>query len=262
MAMTNGNLRIAAVADIHCNKSTQSILHGLFAQINDRADILLLGGDLTDIGLPEEAHVLARELTTTVKIPVIGVLGNHDYESGQPDQVKEILCDAGVSLLDGDTCVVHGVGFAGIKGFAGGFGKVAVQAFGESAIKHFVQETVNEALRLESALARLEDMTRIVLLHYAPVRKTVEGEPPEIFPFLGSSRLEEPVNRFDVAAVFHGHAHGGSPEGHTLKGVPVYNVSMQVLRKAYPERAPFRLLQIPVEEKAAEMLAVPSPTIH
>ena len=262
MAMTDGKLRIAAVADIHCNKSNQSILRTLFTQISERADILLLGGDLTDIGLTEEAHILARELTTTVKIPVIGVLGNHDYESGKQDQVKEILCDAGVSMLDGDTCVVHGVGFAGVKGFIGGFGKVAVQAFGENAIKEFVQETVNESLRLESALARLEEMPRVVLLHYSPIRQTVEGEPLEIFPFLGSSRLEEPVNRFEVVAVFHGHAHGGSPEGQTLKGVPVYNVSMQVLHRAYPEHPPFRLLEVPVEHRVDELQPVLSPSLH
>ncbi len=249
MGTTNNRLRVAAVADIHCSKMTQGALHTLFTQIAERADILLLCGDSTDTGLPEEAQMLAKELTTSVKIPVIGVLGNHDYESGKPQEVKEILANAGVSMLDGDTCVVRGVGFAGVKGFAGGFGKHSLQAWGENAIKQFVQETVNEALRLESALARLEHMQRVVLLHYAPIRATVEGEPTEIFPFLGSSRLEEPLNRFEVAAVFHGHAHGGHPEGQTSHKVPVYNVSMQVLQRAFPNQPPFRLCEIPIEPK-------------
>ncbi len=247
MPTTNGTVRIAAVADIHCNKSNQSALHALLAEINDRADVLLIGGDCTDLGLPEEAQLLAKELTATVKIPIIGVLGNHDYESGKQDQVKQILCDAGMSLLDGDTCVVRGVGFAGLKGFGGGFGKATVQAFGEDVIKAFVKETVNDALRLEAALARLEETPqRVVLLHYAPIKATVEGEPPEIFAFLGSSRLEEPVNRFEVAAVFHGHAHGGSPEGKTSKDVPVYNVSVPVLRRAFPQQPTFRMLELQV----------------
>lgn len=247
MPTTNGTVRIAAVADIHCNKSNQSALHALFTEINEQADVLLIGGDCTDLGLLEEAQMLAKELTATVKIPVIGVLGNHDYESGKQDQVKQILCDVGMSVLDGDTCVVRGVGFAGLKGFGGGFGKATVQAFGEDVIKAFVKETVNDALRLEAALARLEETPqRVVLLHYAPIRETVEGEPPEIFAFLGSSRLEEPVNRFEVAAVFHGHAHGGSPEGKTGKDVPVYNVSVPVLRRAFPQKPTFRMLELPV----------------
>ncbi len=246
MPATNGTLRVAAVADIHCSKSNQGALHTLLLQVANAADVLLLGGDLTNIGLTDEAQTLAKELTTTVKIPVIGVLGNHDYENNKQDEIKQILCDAGVSMLDGETCTVRGVGFAGVKGFGGGFGKYAVQSFGENAIKRFVQETVDDALRLESALARLEDMPRIVVMHYAPIRMTVEGEPVEIFPFLGSSRLEEPLNRFEVAAVFHGHAHGGAPEGRTTSNIPVYNVSLPVLRKAYPDQAPFRLFEVPV----------------
>lgn len=248
MPTTSRTVRIAAVADIHCNKSNHTSLHSLFARINESADVLLIGGDCTDLGLPEEAHLLAAALTATVKIPIIGVLGNHDHESGKADQVKQILCDAGVSMLDGETCVACGVGFAGLKGFGGGFGKAAVQAFGEDVIKQFVKETVNDALRLEAALARLEETEqRVVLLHYAPIKATVEGEPAEIFAFLGSSRLEEPVNRFEVSAVFHGHAHGGSPEGRTSKDVPVYNVSVPVLRRAFPEQPTFRMIELQVE---------------
>ncbi len=242
-------VRIAAVADIHVSKARQGEMHTLFMKIQESADVLLLCGDCTDTGLPEEAQILAKELTATVKIPIVGVLGNHDFESGKEQEVKEILMNSGVYMLDGDTHVVRGVGFAGVKGFAGGFGKHALQAWGESAIKRFVQETVNESLRLESALARLEHMQRVVLLHYAPIRRTVEGEPAEIFPFLGSSRLEEPLNRFEVAAVFHGHAHGGSPEGQTSHAIPVYNVSLPVLARSYPDRPPFRLCEIPIQPK-------------
>ncbi len=244
--MIRETLRLAAVADIHCNKTTQSTLHTLFSQAAERADVLLLCGDCTDTGMPEEAHLLAKTLTAAVKIPVVGVLGNHDYESGRAKEIAEILCDAGFSILDGETCEVQGVGFAGVKGFAGGFGKFALQAWGEDAVKSFVQETVNEALRLESALARLDHAQRVVLLHYAPIRETAEGESPEVFPFLGSSRMEEPLNRFEVAVVFHGHAHGGSPEGRTSANIPVFNVSLSVLQRTYPDQPPFRLFELPV----------------
>jgi Icc-related predicted phosphoesterase len=149
-------------------------------------------------------------------------------------------------MLDGSSCEVRGVGFAGVKGFAGGFGRVALQPWGETAIKHFVQEAVNEAAKLETALAGLQTPQRVVLLHYSPIRTTVVGENIEIFPFLGSSRLEEPINRFRPAAVFHGHAHGGNPEGRTGSGVPVYNASQPVLRRAFPEKPPFRLIEVPV----------------
>lgn len=252
----NGVVRIAAMADVHCNKTSQSVLHSLFIEASQAADALLLCGDLTDIGLVEEAQLLAKELTT-IKTPIIGVLGNHDYESGKQKEIKEILSGAGVTMLDGDTCEVHGVGFAGVKGFGGGFGKLALQSWGEEAIKRFVQEAVDDALRLETALARMQTEHRIVVLHYSPIRATVEGEPPEIFPFLGSSRLEEPLNRFDVAAVFHGHAHGGTPEGRTAKNVPVYNVSLPVLRRAYPDRPPFRLFEIAMDhqEQSPELAA-------
>jgi Icc-related predicted phosphoesterase len=165
------------------------------------------------------------------KLPAIAVLGNHDYESGREGEVRQILVDAGVIMLDGDAVEVRGIGFAGAKGFAGGFGRGTLGAWGEPVVKVFVQEAINEAMKLESALARL--------------RATVEGEPIEIFPFLGCSRLEDPLNRYPVTAVFHGHAHNGSPEGHTAAGVPVYNVGLPLLRKAFPNQPPFRILEIP-----------------
>ena len=247
---TPETVRIAAVSDIHYAKASQGALVPLFAQIAERADVLVLPGDLTDYGLPEEARVLARDLTTAVKIPIVAVLGNHDFESDQADEVTRILVDAGVHLLDGDAVEIHGVGFAGVKGFAGGFGRGALGSWGEPVIKLFVQEALNEALKLEAALARLETKHKIALLHYAPIRDTVEGEPVEIHPWLGSGRLEEPLSRFEVSAAFHGHAHKGAPEGKTASGIPVYNVCHQVLKESYPDKPAFRLLEVPRDAAA------------
>lgn len=195
--------------------------------------------------MPEEASILTKELAAA-KIPTLAVFGNHDYESGKQDEVQQILSDAGVIVLNGEACEIQGVGFAGVKGFAGGFGRQALGAWGEDAIKSFVREAVDEALKLEAVLAKLQTKQRIVLLHYSPIHTTVEGEPPEIFPFLGSSRLEEPLNRYSATAVFHGHAHAGTPEGRTSSDIPVYNVSMPLLKKVFPEKPPFRLIEIAI----------------
>jgi Icc-related predicted phosphoesterase len=242
-AMTNARqaVRVAAVGDVHCTKSSQGALQPLFQQINDSADILLLCGDLTDYGLPEETQVLAKELTTSLKIPVVAVLGNHDFESGQAGEVQRILGDVGVRVLDGDACEIHGIGFAGAKGFAGGFGERALQAWGEEIVKRFVHEAIDEALKLEKAISRLQTPQRVVMLHYSPIRATVEGEPPELFPFLGSSRLEETLNRYPVTAIFHGHAHHGRPEGRTQRNVPVYNVALPLLRRISPDQPAFHV---------------------
>ena len=220
------------------------MLRPLFMQIAQSADVLLLCGDLIDYGLPEEAIVLAKEIRS-LKIPVLAVLGNHEFESGKQDEVKRIFSDAGAMLLDGDAREVDGVGFVGVKGFAGGFGERALGPWGEETIKRFVHEAIDEALKLESALARLRSDKRIVLLHYSPIEATVIGEPAEIFPFLGSSRLEEPLNRYPVTAVFHGHAHHGAPEGRTKTDVPVYNVAMKLLQRVFPDRPAFRIMEIP-----------------
>jgi Icc-related predicted phosphoesterase len=244
-------IRIAAVGDLHVSKTSQGVFQPLFSQISSSADVLVLCGDFTDYGSPDEARILARELTTSMKIPVVAVLGNHDYEAGKEAEVMQILRDSGVTVLDGEATEVHGIGFAGVKGFCGGFGRGALGPWGEKAIKAFVQEAVDEALKLESALARLRTQRRIALLHYSPVRSTVEGEPTEIFPYLGSSRLEEPINRYRVSAVFHGHAHRGIPEGQTSTGVPVYNVSMPLLARTHPDRPPFLIVEIPREPEAA-----------
>jgi len=238
-------VRIASVADIHYRASSTGALQSLFGQMSEAADVILLGGDLTDRGSPEEAQGLAKELAAA-RVPVVAVLGNHDYESGQADEVRRILCDSGVQMLDGESCEVRGIGFAGVKGFIGGFGGRTLEPWGERTIKAIVHETIEEALKLESALAKLRTPQRVVLLHYAPIRGTVEGEPPEIFPFLGSSRLEEPLARFEVSAVFHGHAHAGALEGRARGEIPVYNVAMALLGRRIADRPPFRVLELPV----------------
>lgn len=238
------SVRLAAVADLHCGKNSQGTLQPLLARVNDGADVLLLCGDLTDYGLPEEARILARELGV-VKTPILAVLGNHDFESGKQAEISQILTDAGVVILDGDAHEVHGVGFAGVKGFCGGFGPRALGAWGEDVIKRFVHEAIDETLKLEAALARLRTPQRIALLHYSPVQGTVEGEPPEVYPFLGSSRLEEPLNRYAVTAIFHGHAHKGSPHARTQSDVPVYNVALPLLAREAPDGPPpLRVIEV------------------
>jgi Icc-related predicted phosphoesterase len=238
-------VRVAAVGDLHCTRTSQGALQPLFAAASANADVLLLCGDLTDYGLPEEARVLARELGAALRIPAVGVLGNHDYESGQHEEVVQILRDAGVVILDGDGCEVAGLGIGGVKGLGGGFGERALQPWGEDIMKRFVRETVDEALKLESALARLRTSRRVAILHYAPIQGTVQGESPELYPFLGSSRLEEPLNRYRVDIVFHGHAHRGQPEARTSTGVPVYNVCLPLLRGLDPDHPPVRIVELP-----------------
>jgi len=238
-------VRIAAVADIHVGTAPNPAFHSLLTQVTDAADILLICGDLTHHGQAEEAEVVVRDLGR-LRIPVLVVLGNHDYHGDQQDEIRRILKAAGIQVLDGEATEVKGIGFAGVKGFATGFGRRVLEPWGEALIKQFVHEAVNEALKLESALASLSTPQRIALLHYAPVLDTVQGEPLEIYPFLGSSRLEEPLNRYAVTAAFHGHAHHGRPEGRTSQGIPVYNVSLPLLSTTRPEGPPFRLVELEV----------------
>jgi len=244
MSKSASSVRFAAVGDLHVTKDAAGTLRGFFAQASEAADALLLCGDLTDYGTAEEAQVLADELAA-VAVPIVAVLGNHDYESGAQQAVADALTRAGVRVLDGEACEIEGVGIAGAKGFAGGFGRGSLGAWGEPAIKLFVQEALHEAMKLESALAKLRTPQRIALLHYAPITGTVAGEPVEIFPFLGSSRLEEPLLRYPVDAVFHGHAHRGTPEARTINGVPVFNVARPLLLRTQPDQPPFRLFELP-----------------
>jgi len=240
-------LRIAAVGDLHCRLSSKGQIAPLFARLSEQADVLLLCGDLTDYGLLEEARILADELKDVVaRMPTITVLGNHDFESGKQVELLHLFSDAGLILLDGNCYETCGIGFTGVKGFAGGFDRRALKPWGESEIKAFVEESRQEAARLESSLALLSTPQRIVLLHYSPIRATVMGESPEIFPFLGSSELEAALNRHAVRAVFHGHAHAGSPEGHTQRNVPVYNVALPLMRKLYAGQPPYRIVEVTV----------------
>jgi Icc-related predicted phosphoesterase len=250
MTEPSGRVRIGALGDLHYTRSMEPPVRDVLVQAGRECDVLLLCGDLTDHGLVEEAQDLAREIHSAVNVPVIAVLGNHDFEGGKQEEIKKILADSGIRVLDGDATEVKGVGFAGVKGFCGGFGKRALGPWGEDIIKQFVREAVDEALKLESALARLRHKPRIAVLHYSPIQETVEGEPVEIFPFLGSSRLEEPLTRYPVDAVFHGHAHRGRPEGKTAQGIPVFNVSLSLLRQTYPDRPAVRVFEVQVAPPA------------
>lgn len=225
-------MRIAAASDLHYHRNSKGAAKELFTRASREADVLLLGGDLTDYGLPEEAHVLAEDIHAYCRVPIVAVLGNHDFEAAQTGEVIRILETAGVRMLDGECLEMGDVGFVGVCGFGGGFGPRMLNAWGEPAIKNFVQESVDQAMKLERALSRLKTRHRIALLHYAPIRETVTGEDPEIFPFLGSTRLEGPLNRFQVDAAFHGHAHNGKLDGHTSTGIPVFNVAPAILKKA------------------------------
>lgn len=237
-------IRIAAVGDIHVRRTGEGAVQSLFEAMSESADVALLCGDLTDNGTSEEAEMFAKAAKALLRIPALAVLGNHDFESGKQDEVKKIIASSGVIVLDGDSHEMHGVGFAGVKGFVGGFGRRQLGSWGEQSIKMLVHETIEEALKLEAALARLRTVHKIAVLHYAPIQATVEGEPPEIVPFCGSSRLEEPLDRYRVSAVFHGHAHHGTVEGRTHGNAPVYNVAMPLLKRTYPDRQPFRLLEL------------------
>jgi len=221
-------LRIAAMGDLHVTEASEHRFRDLFAEISEVADVMVLCGDLTNFGKTREAEILAEDLRSCT-IPSVGVLGNHDYECGQPEEVARILHSAGMTVLDDQAVVIKEVGFAGVKGFVGGFGRGELGAFGEAPIKQFVDAALDEARKLENALRSLKTERSVAVLHYAPIPDTVEGEPLEIYPFLGCSRLADAIDRFDhVAAVFHGHAHRGRYSGHTPRGTPVYNCAIMV----------------------------------
>jgi Icc-related predicted phosphoesterase len=227
--------RIAAVADIHVKETDKGKWVNCFKEASQRADVLLICGDLTDTGDEVEAQVLAEELKSCT-IPVIGVLGNHDYEKGRHKLIRQIVQNENVHILNGESIVIADVGFAGVKGFGGGFDSHMLSMFGEGAMKAFVQEAVDEALHLDRALARLDaehpNIKKIAVLHYSPIKATVVGEPEAIFPFLGCSRLAEPLSRRGVIAAFHGHAHVGTLEGEAAGGVKVFNVAKPILLNA------------------------------
>lgn len=233
--------RIAALADLHIGK-IEIDWNTIFREISEQADILVLCGDLTDHGTIEQCHVLIKHLSNCT-IPVVGVLGNHDYENGEEETIKHIMKETGYSILDGESVIIHDIGFAGIKGFAGGFDTYTLAAWGEKTIKDFVKESMNESLKLEKALSELSTEKKVGLLHYSPISQTVEGEPKELYPFLGCTRLVYPLEREKVNTIFHGHAHHGTYSGKTQQGIPVYNVSLSILQKRI-EKTPYTIIEL------------------
>ena len=242
MASEDGKLRVAAIGDLHVMETSVAPYRELFAEIGNAADVLVLCGDLTNFGKTSEAEILAEDIRAC-SIPVVGVLGNHDYECGQPEEVARILHEAGMTVLDEQAVEIEGVGFAGVKGFIGGYGRGELAPFGEPILKAVVDEVLNESRKLENQLRTLRTERSVAVLHYSPTVETLEGEPQEIFQYLGSQRLCEPIDRFDhVKAVVHGHAHHGTYEGRTPLGKPVYNVAQFVLKPRFGR--PYVVLEI------------------
>jgi Icc-related predicted phosphoesterase len=241
-AAAPAKVRLAAMGDLHVTEASEHRYRDIFAEISEVADVLVLCGDLTNFGKTREAEILAEDLRACT-IPSVGVLGNHDYECGQPEEVARILHGAGMTVLGEQAVIIHDVGFAGVKGFLGGFGRGELGAFGEPAIKSFVDAALEEARLLENALRTLKTERSVAVLHYSPVVDTVEGEPLEIYPFLGCSRLADAVDRFDhVAAIVHGHAHRGRHRGSTPRGTPVYNCAIMVNEAEFAK--PYALIEI------------------
>ena len=242
MSESDSAITLAAIGDLHVTETSEHRYRDLFQEISEVADVLALCGDLTNFGKTREAEILAEDLRSCT-IPVVGVLGNHDYECGQPEEVAKILHGAGMTVLAEQAVEIKGVGFAGVKGFLGGFGRGELGAFGESPIKAFVDAALDEARKLENALRSLKTERNVAVLHYAPVAETVVGEPLEIYPFLGCSRLADAIDRFDhVSAVVHGHAHRGTHEGKTPRGTPVYNCAQMVVEAE--KGRPYALIEV------------------
>jgi len=242
MATSDKPLRVAAIGDLHVQEDSVAPYRELFAEISNHADVLLLCGDLTNFGKTSEAEILAEDIRAC-SIPVLGVLGNHDYECGQPEAVASILHEAGMIILGEQAHEIEGVGFAGVKGFMGGYGRGELAPFGEPIAKAFVEEAMNEARKLENGLRSLRTKRSVAVLHYSPTVETLEGEPEAIFQYLGSQRLADAIDRFDhVKAVVHGHAHHGTYEGRTPRGTPVYNVAQFVLKPLFGR--PYALIEV------------------
>jgi Icc-related predicted phosphoesterase len=236
-------LKIAATADVHAGgvEDTER-LQALARGAARDADVLVIGGDLTNHGRLEELEVLLKALDGCT-IPVIATLGNHDHESGNADELSRLLAQSSIHLLDRSSIVIDGVGFSGVKGFCGGFDQTMANSFGENLFKAWVTEGILEAEALKKELWGLNTERRVAVLHYAPVRATVEGEPPEIHAFLGTSRLGAALDEGGATVAFHGHAHAGRFEGKTPGGVPVYNVSVPVLEHQRFEQ-PYYIVEV------------------
>src|SRR5579862_9545273 len=229
-------MRVAATADLHFTPARFTALHDQLNRVRDEADVFVVAGDLTNFGRPDEMEPLLNVLVR-LRLPVIVVLGNHDYESDRQVELMRMLTQEGIKVLDGSAYERDGVGFAGTKGFVGGFGRGVLTAFGEAEIKTFVRASIDEALKLERAMSQLRTRKRVVVLHYAPIAATIEGEAPEISPFLGTSRLAEVIDRHGADLVVHGHAHNGKLDGRTAGGIPVHNVAITLLQSQQPPTA-------------------------
>jgi uncharacterized protein len=229
-------MRIAATADLHFAPQSATVLRDQLDKVRNDADLLIIAGDLTNYGRPVEMEPLLNTMVR-LRVPIVAVLGNHDYESEQSAELIRMMTAEGIKVLDGSAYERDGVGFAGTKGFVGGFGRGALTAFGEPEIKAFVRASVDEALKLERAMSQLRTTKRVVVLHYAPIAATIEGEAPEISPFLGSSRLAEVIDRHGADLVVHGHAHNGKLDGRTTGGIPVHNVAITLLQSQQPPAA-------------------------
>jgi uncharacterized protein len=215
-------MRIAATADLHYSPQSYDHIREPLAHVRDEADVLVIAGDLTNYGKPEEMHSLLNALVR-LRLPIIAVLGNHDYESSCEQELMKMMTDEGIKVLDGSSYERDGVGFAGAKGCG------VLTAFGEKEIKAFVQASLDETLKLERALSMIRTEKIVIVTHYAPISETVLGEPQEIWPYLGSSRLAEVIDRHGAKLALHGHAHHGKPDGKTSGGVPVHNVALSLL---------------------------------
>jgi Icc-related predicted phosphoesterase len=235
-------MKIAATADLHFSPTNQAVLQDQLSRARDEAEVLVLAGDLTNYGKPAEMDPLLNALVR-LRVPTIAVLGNHDFESGQEQELMKMMTGAGIKVLDGSAYERDGVGFAGTKGFVGGFGRGVLTAFGEPEIKTFVRASIDEALKLERGLSQLRTAKRVVVVHYSPIAETVHGEAPEIFPFMGTSRLAEVIDRHGADLVVHGHAHHGTPDGKTTGGIPVHNVAITLLQAQNPPAA-YRIFEV------------------
>ena len=235
-------MRIAALADIHYSPPSYDRIRDAMGRVRDEADVLVLAGDLTNYGKPAEMESLLNALVR-VRIPTVAVLGNHDFESGQEAELMRLMTSEGVKVLDGTAYERDEVGFAGTKGFPGGFGRGVLTAFGEREVKAFVQAAIDECLKLERALMQVRTEKIVVVMHYSPIAATVQGELPEIFPYLGTSRLAEVVDRHGANLVLHGHAHHGAPDGRTTAGVAVHNVAL-ALNLRQDSAKPYRIFDL------------------
>lgn len=235
-------MRIAATADLHFAPANQAALREQLSKARDEADVLVLAGDLTNFGQPSEMEPLLNALVR-LRVPTIVVLGNHDFECGKEQELMRMMSAEGIKVLDGTAYERDGVGFAGTKGFVGGFGRGVLTAFGEPEIKTFVRASIDESLKLERGLSQLRSKKRVVVLHYSPIAATVQGEAPEIFPFMGTSRLAEVIDRHGADLVVHGHAHNGTLSGQTAGGVPVHNVAIMLLQAQQPPSS-YRIFDI------------------